>query len=33
MSMTVSTGELEDRAANMRAFAAASLKLLLENLK
>lgn len=33
MSMTVSTGELEDRAANMRAFAAASLQLLLENLK
>ena len=33
MSMTVNTGELEDRAANMRAFAAASLQLLLENLK
>lgn len=33
MSMTVSPGELVDRAANMRAFAAASLQLLLENLK
>lgn len=33
MSMTVNTGELEDRAANMRAFGAASLQLLLENLQ
>ena len=31
--ITVSTGVLDDREANMRAFAAASLSLLLENLK
>lgn len=32
-AVTVSTGVLDDREANMRAFAAASLSLLLENLK
>jgi hypothetical protein len=33
MAMTVNTGILDDRQANMRAFAAASLQLFLENLK
>ncbi len=33
MAMTVSTGVLDDREANMRAFAAASLQLLLENIQ
>ena len=33
MAMTVKTGILEDREANMRAFGAASLQLLLENLR
>lgn len=32
-AVTVSTGVLDDREANMRTFAAASLRLLLENLK
>tara|TARA_R110000868_G_scaffold34067_2_gene123251 strand:- start:2487 stop:2984 length:498 start_codon:yes stop_codon:yes gene_type:complete len=32
-AITVSTGVLDDREANMRTFAAASLRLLLENLK
>lgn len=33
MAMTVRTGVLDDRQANMRAFAAASLQLLLENIR